>query len=90
MKLVDAPAATTTLKVDTSLLNKVQRLQLCMYLIEQEFHFTGDGLWLEPPQHSDSTYATSPPLLDMSTTTAMYNKHYIFGRNAKVKVQKSI
>lgn len=25
-----------------------QRLQMCLYLIELEFHFEGDGIWLEP------------------------------------------
>lgn len=26
----------------------MQRLQMCVYLIELEFHFEGDGIWLEP------------------------------------------
>lgn len=31
-----------------------QKLSMCLYLIESEFHFTGDGVWLEPIEKNES------------------------------------
>lgn len=44
-----------------------------MYLIELEFHFAGDGIWLEPLHHEPF----STPLPEMPS--ALYKQHK-FGR----------
>ena len=35
--------------------DKTQLLALALYLVELEFHFTGDGVWPEQVQQSDSS-----------------------------------
>lgn len=30
-------------------------LGLCLYAIELEFHFGGDGIWTDPPEHHHAT-----------------------------------
>lgn len=36
-----------------------QRLQMCLYLIERDFHFAGDGVWMNPMQTADFAGADS-------------------------------
>lgn len=38
------------LSVDSSKLMPSELLGLCLYLIERDFHFTGDGIWSDPAQ----------------------------------------
>lgn len=49
---------------------------MCMYLIEKEYHFTGDGMWSESLQHID------PPLTQMPEMPAAL-KGYRFGKSRK-------
>lgn len=39
--------------VDPNELTEHQQLQMCLYLIERDFHFTGDGVWINPMQTAD-------------------------------------
>ncbi|XP_058821531.1 transcription termination factor 5, mitochondrial [Topomyia yanbarensis] len=48
-------------------------LSLCLYLIELDFHFTGDGVWPEEIQQSD---ATTNHFIEMPKTLS---KEYKFG-----------
>lgn len=36
-----------------------QQLQMCLYLIEREFHFAGDGIWISPMPNADFAGADS-------------------------------
>lgn len=42
-----------------------------MYLIELEFHFTGDGVWLEPVPNNES-FSTPLPELPASLLVKQY------------------
>lgn len=48
--------------IQTKSMSKVQQLCLCMYLIEQEFHFTGDGIWSDSSHNLDPSITTMPEL----------------------------
>lgn len=39
--------------VEPATMTEHQQLQMCLYLIEAEFHFAGDGIWLNPMQSAD-------------------------------------
>lgn len=45
--------------VEPEAITKHQQLQMCLYLIERDFHFAGDGVWMEPIQTADFTGADS-------------------------------
>lgn len=51
-----------------------QMLALCLYTIEMDFHFTGDGIWPEQIQHSDSSTTTNIEL------PKSLSKDYKFGK----------
>lgn len=59
--------------VSPSQIDKDKTLRLCMYFIEAEFHFTGDGVWMENHQ-IDSTVPPNIPTLPQSLT-----KNYKYG-----------
>lgn len=52
MQQLHSPDFTEELHIKTSIekLTKTEVLTLVLYLIESEFHFTGDGIWTE--QHT--------------------------------------
>uniref|UniRef100_A0A182QNZ0 Uncharacterized protein n=1 Tax=Anopheles farauti TaxID=69004 RepID=A0A182QNZ0_9DIPT len=54
--------------------SKTQLLALALYLVELEFHFTGDGVWLEQVQQSDSSSAIN---VEIPSTL---NSEYKFGK----------
>lgn len=56
-----------------------QMLSLCLYMIEFDFHFTGDGIWPEQVQHSDSATTTNIEL------PKSLSKGYRFGTTASEK-----
>lgn len=66
-------------KVVASQLNDNQRLGLCMYLIELKYHFSGDGIWLQPLQQSEAYITT--PLPEMPPVLLF--KQYKYGRTPK-------
>lgn len=47
--------------------SQTQLLGLCLYYIELEYHFTGDGIWEEPFQQID-TFVTPLPEIPVSLT----------------------
>uniref|UniRef100_A0A182SBT7 Uncharacterized protein n=1 Tax=Anopheles maculatus TaxID=74869 RepID=A0A182SBT7_9DIPT len=51
----DDPKLQEELGVELYRANKTQQLALALYLIELDFHFTGDGVWPEQVQQSDSS-----------------------------------
>lgn len=51
-----------------------QMLSLCLYMIELDFHFTGDGIWPDQVQQSDSSTFTNIEL------PKSLNKDYKFGK----------
>lgn len=67
------------LEIDTRRITKNQRLGMAMYLIEIEFHFAGDGIWLEPLHHAEPF---TTPLPEMPS--ALYKQHK-FGQFPKVQ-----
>lgn len=44
--------------IEPASITAMQRLQMCLYLIELEYHFEGDGVWREPLAD-----ATAPPVV---------------------------
>lgn len=44
-------------------LTDMQKLNLCLYRIESEYHFTGDGIWIVPTEktiiHSTAARSTT-------------------------------
>lgn len=64
-------------------LTQSQVLGLCLYYIELEYHFTGDGIWAEtgPVQHTDS-FTTVLPEMPKSLS-----KHYKYGvKPAQIRI----
>lgn len=64
-------------------LTQSQILGLCLYYIELEYHFTGDGIWSEtgPVQHTDS-FTTVLPEMPKSLT-----KNYKYGvKPAQIRI----
>lgn len=55
-----------------------QMLSLCLYMIELDFHFTGDGIWPDQVQHSDSSTTTNIEL------PKSLNKDYKYGKKASM------
>lgn len=45
--------------VDSETLTAAERLGLCLYFIELEFHFTGDGIWSDFP-HNQTDFVPQP------------------------------
>ncbi|XP_055639815.1 transcription termination factor 5, mitochondrial [Toxorhynchites rutilus septentrionalis] len=52
-----------------------QILSLCLYMIELDFHFTGDGVWPEQIQQSDSATSTRIELPKNLNKEYKYGKH---------------
>ncbi|XP_055539593.1 transcription termination factor 5, mitochondrial [Wyeomyia smithii] len=51
-----------------------QILALCLYLIEVDFHFTGDGVWPEENQHSDAGAVTNIKIPNTLQTVYKYGR----------------
>lgn len=45
--------------VEPDAMTEHQQLQMCLYLIEKDFHFAGDGVWMNPMQTADFAGADS-------------------------------
>ena len=56
------------------------QLRLCIYYIEREFHFTGDGIWMET-SNVQQTENFLPPVPELPVTLM---KQYKYGRTPKV------
>ncbi|XP_039441861.1 transcription termination factor 5, mitochondrial [Culex pipiens pallens] len=57
-----------------------QMLSLCLYTMELDFHFTGDGVWPEQVQLNDASTSTN---IELPKTL---NKDYKYGKKPAVKV----
>ncbi|XP_055614225.1 transcription termination factor 5, mitochondrial [Uranotaenia lowii] len=64
------------LGIELSNVTPEQMLSLCLYLVELDFHFTGDGVWPDQIQQSDATTTTN---IDMPQTL---KKEYKYGKKA--------
>ncbi|XP_049533021.1 transcription termination factor 5, mitochondrial [Anopheles darlingi] len=62
------------LGLDVSQASQTQKLALALYLIELEFHFTGDGVWPEQMQQSDSTSSITIELPESLSTEYKFGK----------------
>lgn len=49
LKLLEDEEKCQELGVNSKNLSKSQKLRLCVYLIEKEYHFTGEGVFLDLP-----------------------------------------
>ncbi|XP_052863857.1 transcription termination factor 5, mitochondrial [Anopheles cruzii] len=62
------------LGVDVGKANSSQKLALALYLIEMDFHFTGDGVWPEQMQQSDSSSSITIELPKTLSTEYKFGK----------------
>lgn len=50
-KLIPLENGKSSLTFTYTNISKSQLLGLCLYAIELEFHFSGDGIWTDPAEH---------------------------------------
>lgn len=77
LKLIDI----TSLKsmdstINTETITNSKRLALCLYFMESEYHFTGDGIWSETNSSSQNEIF-SASTLEIPKTTSV---HFRYGR----------
>nr|XP_019560477.2 transcription termination factor 5, mitochondrial [Aedes albopictus] len=71
------------LGIELTSVTPTQMLSLCLYAIELDFHFTGDGIWPEQVQHSDSSTGTNIEL------PKSLSKDYKFGKKPSAQKKMS-
>ncbi|XP_065093439.1 transcription termination factor 5, mitochondrial [Ochlerotatus camptorhynchus] len=66
--------------IELTCVTPAQMLSLCLYMIELDFHFTGDGIWPDQVQHSDSSTTTNIEL------PKSLNKDYKYGKKSSMSI----